>query len=83
MRTEFVMKRKTTLTPVQVSREEAAELLSCSTRTIDYLRADRRIKSNKQGKSVRIPYSEIVRLGKADLGRIRPRKNEKAVAING
>jgi excisionase family DNA binding protein len=76
--------RKSTLTPLAVTREECAELLSCSPRSISYLIADGRLKAKKHGKNVRIPYTEIERLSKIDIGPIRPRNNNrKGKVING
>jgi hypothetical protein len=70
--------RKSPIVPAQVTREEAAIRLGCSPRSIDYLRADGRLKFNKFGnKAIRISVSEIDRLAGTDLSCIRP-PNKKA-----
>lgn len=71
--------------PLLLTIKEAAEMLNLSTRSIDYLRADGRLKYKKHGDAIRIPVAEVNRLSKIDIGPIRPRTNnhQKAVKTNG
>jgi hypothetical protein len=67
--------------PLMVSRERASELLGVSVRSIDYLIADKRVKTRRIGKRVLITMTEINRLTRIDLGAIRPStKTTKEVA---
>ncbi|AEU36152.1 MerR family transcriptional regulator [Granulicella mallensis] len=67
-----------TATPLLVSRKDCATLLSLSVRSIDYLIADKRIKTRRVGGSVRIPMTEVHRIARMDfIGSIRPVKTQE------
>jgi len=66
---------KTTPQPLLVSRKDCAAILSMSVRSIDYLIADKRLKTRRHGGAVRIPMSEVQRIARMDfIGTIRPTK---------
>ncbi|MBB5066174.1 hypothetical protein [Granulicella mallensis] len=69
------MENTTTIQPLLVTREDCAIMLSLSVRSIDYLIADKRLKTRRHGGSVRIPMSEVQRIARMDfIGTIRPTK---------
>jgi excisionase family DNA binding protein len=55
-----------------LSRNEAAELLNLSTRSVDYLVAEGRLPSRKFGKRRLIPRDAVERIARNGCGRITP-----------
>jgi len=55
-----------------LTRNEAAAVLNLSTRSIDYLLAQGRLKSRKFGKGRLIPREAVERIAKNGCGRITP-----------
>ena len=56
-------------------------MLSLSIRSIDYLIADKRLKTRRHGGAVRIPMSEVHRVSRMDLGRIRVSKTQEVAHV--
>ena len=62
----------TNSTVLLVSRKDCAAMLSLSVRSIDYLIADKRLKTCRVGGAIRIPISEINRISRDGIsGNIR------------
>jgi len=59
-----------------LSRNEAAELLNLSTRSVDYLLAEGRLPSRKLGKRRLIPRDAVEKIAKSGCGRITPATDE-------
>ena len=57
---------KEVITPLLVSRREAAEALSLSVRAVDYLIADGRLKARRIGGRVLIPYKTLSAFAERD-----------------
>jgi excisionase family DNA binding protein len=56
----------TSITRILHDRESAAEQLSISVRSLDYLVANKKLGIRRIGKRVLIPHSELVKFARAD-----------------
>jgi excisionase family DNA binding protein len=67
------------LDPILVSRDQAAELLAISRRSLDYLIADKKLPSRRIGRRVLIAYADLKKFARADHPfRISPEDREVA-----